>query len=44
MTWVLARGQAVAVFPEGTTTDGGGVRHFHARLYYQTAVRTHAAV
>ncbi len=28
----LASGQTVAVFPEGTTTEGHGVRHFHAAL------------
>lgn len=29
---MLARGKHVAIFPEGTTTDGLGVRHFHAAL------------
>ena len=32
ITWYLLRGQSVAVFPEGTTTDGHHVRRFHARL------------
>ncbi|HEX6734672.1 MAG TPA: lysophospholipid acyltransferase family protein, partial [Azonexus sp.] len=29
---VLGRGQHVAVFPEGTTTDGCSLLHFHAAL------------
>jgi 1-acyl-sn-glycerol-3-phosphate acyltransferase len=29
---VLARGQHVAVFPEGTTSDGRSLLHFHAAL------------
>lgn len=29
---LLARGQHVAVFPEGTTTDGCSLLHFHAAL------------
>ncbi|MGH8504723.1 MAG: lysophospholipid acyltransferase family protein [Stenotrophobium sp.] len=29
----LAAGGAVTVFPEGTTTDGTGVRDFHPRLF-----------
>lgn len=28
----LARGKHVAIFPEGTTTDGRGLLHFHAAL------------
>lgn len=43
MTWALARTQSVIVFPEGTTTDGRAVGHFHARLF-QAAVHAHAAV
>lgn len=43
MTWTLHQGRAVAIFPEGTTTDGSCVRRFHARLY-QAAIRTRAAV
>jgi 1-acyl-sn-glycerol-3-phosphate acyltransferase len=43
MTWTLHQGQAVAIFPEGTTTDGSSVLHFHARLY-QAAIRTQAPV
>ena len=33
----------VIVFPEGTTTDGTGVRRFHARLY-QAAVQANVPV
>lgn len=33
MTTALVRGQSVVIFPEGTSTDGTGVRPFHARLY-----------
>jgi 1-acyl-sn-glycerol-3-phosphate acyltransferase len=29
----LRRGDSVAVFPEGTTTNGAGVRRFHPRLF-----------
>ncbi|HET7776762.1 MAG TPA: lysophospholipid acyltransferase family protein, partial [Azospira sp.] len=29
---VLARGHFVALFPEGTTTDGGSLLHFHGAL------------
>jgi hypothetical protein len=29
---ILAQGKLVAVFPEGTTTDGTGLLHFHAAL------------
>jgi 1-acyl-sn-glycerol-3-phosphate acyltransferase len=43
MTWALTQRQKLLVFPEGTTTDGREVRHFHARLY-QAAIRTHACV
>lgn len=43
MTWTLHQGSAVAIFPEGTTTDGSCVRRFHARLY-QAAIRTRALV
>lgn len=43
MTWALAQGRSLIVFPEGTTTDGTTVRRFHARLY-QAAIRTHALV
>jgi 1-acyl-sn-glycerol-3-phosphate acyltransferase len=38
MTWVLAAGKPVIVFPEGTSTDGSTVLRFHARLY-QSASR-----
>ena len=43
MTWMLTQRRHLLIFPEGTTSDGRGVRHFHARLY-QAAVRTHACV
>ena len=33
MTARLARGDRVAVFPEGTTTPGDDVRNFHPRLF-----------
>lgn len=33
MTRRLARGERVAVFPEGTTTDGTRLRRFHPRLF-----------
>lgn len=43
MTWRLAAGAPVIVFPEGTSTDGSGVLRFHARLY-QAATRLHGHV
>jgi 1-acyl-sn-glycerol-3-phosphate acyltransferase len=43
MTWALTQGRSLIVFPEGTTTDGRTVRHFHARLY-QAAIRTRTRV
>lgn len=43
MTWTLTQRQHLLIFPEGTTSDGRGVRHFHARLY-QAAVRTRTRV
>lgn len=33
ITWNLVRGRKVLLFPEGTTTDGSGVRAFHPRLF-----------
>lgn len=39
MTRRLERGERVAVFPEGTTTDGSHVRRFHPRLF-EPAQRT----
>jgi len=39
----LAQGECVALFPEGTTTDGTQVRHFHSSLL-QCAVDTECAV
>jgi len=38
MTWLLAAGRPVVIFPEGTSTDGSSVLRFHARLY-QSASR-----
>lgn len=43
MMWHLAQRRSVAFFPEGTTSDGTGVRHFHSRLF-QAATRTGTAV
>lgn len=43
MMWHLARRRSVVFFPEGTTSDGTGVRHFHSRLF-QAATRTATAV
>jgi 1-acyl-sn-glycerol-3-phosphate acyltransferase len=43
MTWTLTQHQHLLIFPEGTTSDGRGVRHFHARLY-QAAVRTRTSI
>lgn len=43
MTWALRRGCRLALFPEGTTTDGSGLARFHSRLF-QAAVRAHAPV
>lgn len=43
MTWLLAAKQSVAVFPEGTSTDGSAVLCFHARLY-QAAIRVQGRV
>jgi 1-acyl-sn-glycerol-3-phosphate acyltransferase len=33
LTWNLIRGTNVLVFPEGTTSEGHGVRRFHPRLF-----------
>ena len=43
MTELLARGRSVLFFPEGTSSCGDEVLHFHARLF-QAAVRTAAEV
>jgi len=39
----IAHGECVALFPEGTTTDGAQVRHFHSSLL-QCAIDTECAV
>lgn len=39
----IARGESVALFPEGTTTDGSQVRHFHSALL-QCAIDTKCSV
>jgi 1-acyl-sn-glycerol-3-phosphate acyltransferase len=33
MTWTLARGESMLMFPEGTTSRGESLRFFHPRLY-----------
>lgn len=33
MTWRLARGESMLIFPEGTTSTGHRVSRFHPRLY-----------
>lgn len=38
MTFALLAGERMAIFPEGTSTDGRSTRPFHARLY-QAAIR-----
>jgi 1-acyl-sn-glycerol-3-phosphate acyltransferase len=43
MAEALARGETVAVFPEGTTSDGHGVLPFHANLL-QAAISARAPV
>jgi 1-acyl-sn-glycerol-3-phosphate acyltransferase len=43
MMWHLTRRRSVMFFPEGTTTDGTTVRHFHSRLF-QAATRTGTSV
>lgn len=43
MTWLLRQGQAVALFPEGTSSTGATVLRFHARLF-GPAVRVGARV
>lgn len=43
MSQALAAGRSVAIFPEGTTTDGRRLGRFHARLY-QAAIRTRRPV
>lgn len=43
MTWSLLRKRSMIVFPEGTSSEGDSVLHFHARLF-QAAIRSHAEV
>lgn len=43
MTELLQQGECLAVFPEGTTTDGSHVAHFHASLL-QPAIAAGAPV
>ena len=43
MAQALQAGGTVAVFPEGTTSDGRGLLPFHANLL-QAAISTHAAI
>lgn len=33
MAWRLRQGRTIALFPEGTTTNGETVGHFHPRMY-----------
>lgn len=40
---VLQRGEPIAMFPEGTTTNGLQVRHFHSSLL-QPAIDAHVAI
>lgn len=43
ITWFLLRHRSVAIFPEGTTGDGHGVRRFHPRLF-GAAIHAHTPV
>lgn len=43
MTWHLLARRSVLMFPEGTSSHGTTVDHFHARLY-QAAIRAQCAV
>ncbi|MEW6352709.1 MAG: lysophospholipid acyltransferase family protein [Pseudomonadota bacterium] len=43
MTWGLLQRKNFLMFPEGTSSDGLSVQHFHARLF-QAAIRAHAHV
>lgn len=43
MTWSLLRKRSIVIFPEGTSSEGDSVLHFHARLF-QSAIRSHAEV
>ncbi len=42
MTWSLLQKNSHIVFPEGTSSNGATVQHFHARLF-QSAIRARAA-
>jgi 1-acyl-sn-glycerol-3-phosphate acyltransferase len=39
----IAQGQAIAVFPEGTSSDGTGLGRFHANIF-ESAIRAQAPV
>jgi 1-acyl-sn-glycerol-3-phosphate acyltransferase len=43
MTAMLGRGDCIALFPEGTTTDGTSVHTFHSGLF-ESAVRANAPI
>jgi len=43
MTWRLLQKKNLIMFPEGTSTSGGSVQRFHARLF-QSAIRARAEV
>lgn len=40
---MLAEGECVALFPEGTSTDGTRLKHFHSSLF-QSAIDSRAAI
>lgn len=40
---LIANGECVALFPEGTSTDGSQIRHFHSSLF-QSAIDCEAAI
>lgn len=43
MTAMLGRGDCIALFPEGTTTDGTSVHTFHSGLF-ESAIRANAPI
>lgn len=43
MSDALQQGDHVVLFPEGKTTDGNGVKKFHARLF-QSAIDSHSMI